>query len=112
MPKIENKPWGTFENILDETYCKVKRIIIKPGERPSYQYHYKRSEHWIIVSGSAKVTLEGEEKEFSVGDYIYIPLKAKHRVENIGKNDLIFIEIQTGQYFGEDDIVRVSNDYV
>ena len=112
MTKIENKPWGTYENILDESYCKVKRIIIKPGQRPSYQYHFQRSEHWIIVCGSAKVTLEAEEKEFSVGDYIYIPLKAKHRVENIGKNDLIFIEIQTGQYFGEDDIVRVSNDYV
>ena len=111
MNFVENKPWGTYENILDENYCKVKKIIIKPGQRPSYQYHFKRSEHWIIVSGKVKITLDDECKTRSSGDYIFIPLKAKHRIENIGSQDLIFIEVQTGEYFGEDDIIRLSNDY-
>ena len=107
----ENRPWGKFENLLDENYCKVKRITIKPKQRPSYQYHHKRSEHWIIVQGTAKVTLNDFEKDFATGDHIYIPLGAKHRIENIGTEDLIFIEVQCGSYFGEDDIIRISDDY-
>ena len=111
MNYIEKKPWGTFENILEEEYCKVKKIVIKPGQRPSYQYHFKRSEHWVIVKGTAKITVDDKEKKLNQGDYVFIPLKAKHRIENTGESDLIFIEVQTGEYFGEEDIVRVSNDY-
>ena len=107
----EQRPWGKFENLLDEDYCKVKRITIKPGQRPSYQYHYKRAEHWVIVQGTAKVTLDDEDLEFKAGENSYVPVGVKHRIQNIGNDDLIFIEVQCGTYFGEDDIVRVSDDY-
>ena len=67
----ENRPWGSFENLLDESYCKVKKLIIKPNQRPSYQYHHKRSEHWVIVSGEAVVTIDGVEPDYSEGQYVY-----------------------------------------
>lgn len=107
----ETRPWGTYENMLDEDYCKVKRIIIEPGQRPSYQYHHKRSEHWVVVQGEAKVTLDDTEVIKSVGEHIFVPVGCKHRIENVGEGQLIFIEVQCGTYFGEDDIVRVSDDY-
>jgi mannose-6-phosphate isomerase-like protein (cupin superfamily) len=107
----ETRPWGEFENILDATYCKVKQITIKPGQAPSYQYHYKRSEVYVIVQGKALICLDDVEKEYNVGDTVIIPVLMKHRVTNIGNEDLIFIEIQHGEYFGEDDIVRVSDSY-
>jgi mannose-6-phosphate isomerase-like protein (cupin superfamily) len=107
----EQRPWGTFENLLDVDYCKVKQIIIKPGQAPSYQYHYKRSEVYVIVQGKAAIMLDDVEKEYNVGDTIIIPVLTKHRVTNIGTEDLIFIEVQHGEYFGEDDIVRVNDNY-
>ena len=108
---IEHRPWGSFENLLDEDYCKVKRIIVKPGQRLSYQYHNKRSEVWVIVKGRAMITLDEGTKLYDCEDVINIPVGMKHRVENDGEEDLIFIETQTGTYFGEDDIVRLSDDY-
>jgi mannose-6-phosphate isomerase len=108
----EDRPWGSFENLLEENYCKVKKIIINPNQRPSYQYHFKRSEHWVIVSGVAKVTIDDVESTKTAGEYVYIPEKASHRIENISSDlPLIFIEVQCGIYFGEDDIVRISDDY-
>tara|TARA_R100001443_G_scaffold46050_1_gene59050 strand:- start:437 stop:823 length:387 start_codon:yes stop_codon:yes gene_type:complete len=107
----EERPWGSFENLLDEKYCKVKRIIVKPGQRLSYQYHHKRTEHWVIVQGDAIVTLDDEEYLFQEGMVVEIPVTTKHRVENKFDKDLIFIETQTGTYFGEDDIVRIEDDY-
>ena len=113
----EERPWGSFENLLDEKYCKVKRIIVKPGQRLSYQYHHKRSEVWVVVQGEACATIENpngmsyKECTYGVGDVIEIPKEAKHRVQNEGKEDLIFIETQVGTYFGEDDIVRLEDDY-
>lgn len=107
----EERPWGTFENLLDEEYCKVKRLIIHPGHRPSYQYHYKRSEHWIVVQGTAKVTLDDQEIDLVSGENIFIPKESHHRIQNVGEEPLIFIEVQCGTYFGEDDIVRLSDDY-
>tara|TARA_Y100000592_G_scaffold47176_1_gene74950 strand:+ start:14846 stop:15187 length:342 start_codon:yes stop_codon:yes gene_type:complete len=107
----EERPWGSFENLLDEEYCKVKRLIIKPGHRPSYQYHHKRSEHWVVVQGFAKVTLDGEEIQLVAGENIFIPIGSSHRIENVGDDELIFIEVQCGTYFGEDDIVRLEDDY-
>ena len=107
----EERPWGSFENLLDEEYCKVKRIIVKPGQRLSYQYHYKRSECWVIVQGVADVTLNDKEYLFNTNNVVEIPTGTKHRVENKGSEDLIFIETQTGTYFGEDDIVRIEDDY-
>ena len=108
---IEHRPWGSFENLLDEPYCKVKRIIVKPGQRLSYQYHNKRSEVWVIVKGRGMITLDEETNLYGSEDVINIPVGMKHRVENDGKEDLIFIETQTGTYFGEDDIIRLSDDY-
>ncbi len=107
----EKRPWGSFENLLDEEYCKVKRIIVKPNQRLSYQFHYKRTEHWVIVQGDAIVTLDDEEYLFTEGMVVEIPVKTKHRVRNAFDKDLIFIETQTGTYFGEDDIVRLEDDY-
>ena len=108
---IEHRPWGSFENLLDEDYCKVKRIIVKPGQRLSYQYHNKRSEVWVIIKGRAMITLDEGTNLYSSEDVINIPVGMKHRVENDGEEDLIFIETQTGTYFGEDDIIRLSDDY-
>lgn len=108
----EQRPWGSFENLLDEDYCKVKRLIVNPGHRPSYQYHHKRSEHWTIVYGTAKVTLNDIESVHSPGDHIFVPAGTSHRIQNTSETKpLIFIEVQCGSYFGEDDIVRLSDDY-
>ena len=113
----EERPWGSFEILLDEDYCKVKRIIVKPKCRLSYQYHHKRSEVWVVVQGEACATINNpngvsyEECTYGVGEVIEIPIEARHRVQNNGKEDLIFIETQVGTYFGEDDIVRLEDDY-
>jgi len=107
----EDRPWGTFENLLDTKYCKVKEIIIKPNQAPSYQYHYKRSEIWIITGGVGLLTLDDEDKEVTYGDIIKVPVGCKHRIRNISNTDLKFIEVQLGEYFGEDDIVRLKDDY-
>ena len=111
MRKYEFKPWGSFINILDENYTKVKQITIKPGESPSYQYHHKRSEIWVIVKGTAEVRLDGVSTIHGVGDIIQIPVGARHQPINCGDEDLIFVEIQLGKYFGEDDIVRLEDKY-
>ena len=108
---IEEREWGSFENLLDTDYCKVKRIIVKPHQRLSYQYHHKRSECWVIVQGIATVTQDDKEIEYKEGEIVDIPVGMKHRVRNDKEEDLIFIETQTGTYFGEDDIVRLEDDY-
>ena len=111
MNEVVNKPWGTYQNLLDSTECKVKKIVINPDQRPSYQYHFKRSEIWTVVSGVALITIDGIDKEVTEGEVVKIPLEAKHRIKNIGTKDLIFIEVQVGSYFGEDDIIRIEDDY-
>ena len=108
---MELKPWGSYTNILDEEYTKVKKIVIKSGESPSYQYHVKRSEIWVIVKGSAEVKIDDNIMTHGVGDVIKIPKEAKHQVTNISNEDLVFIEVQLGEYFGEDDIVRLNDKY-
>lgn len=108
---MEVKPWGSYTNLLDEEYTKVKKIVIKSGESPSYQYHFKRSEIWVIVKGIAEVKIDDNISTHVIGDIITIPKEAKHQVKNIGETDLIFIEIQLGEYFGEDDIVRLDDKY-
>jgi mannose-6-phosphate isomerase len=110
-PKFDQRPWGTF-TVLDEAPThKVKRIEVLPGKRLSYQRHAHRSEHWMAVSGKARVTLDGKEIEINAGQTVDIPAGTAHRIENIGKTDLIFIEIQQGTYFGEDDIERLQDDF-
>lgn len=107
----ENRPWGDFENLLDSELCKVKKIVIKPGQAPSYQYHYKRSEVWTIVQGEAELKLDDKIIKLNKWDTVTIPLQAKHQIRNIGEEDLVFIEVQLGNYFGEDDIVRIQDNY-
>ena len=107
----EERPWGNF-TVLDqgENY-KVKRIEVLSGKRLSYQKHSSRSEHWMIVAGQAKVTLDGSETAIAAGGTIDIPIGAAHRIENVNPELLIFIEIQRGAYLGEDDIQRLQDDY-
>ena len=108
---VEHRPWGWFENLLDEEYCKVKRICVKPGHKLSYQFHHKRNEVWVVVKGIATVTLDNKVVDIRETEIVNIPVSTKHRVENRSNEDLIFIETQTGTYFGEDDIVRIEDDY-
>lgn len=112
MNYIEKREWGNFEILSESDVCKVKQITVNPKQRLSYQYHYKRSESWIVVQGQAKVTINGVDIILNPQQNIYIPKEAKHRIENISKDEhLIFIEVQMGEYFGEDDIVRIEDDY-
>jgi mannose-6-phosphate isomerase-like protein (cupin superfamily) len=107
----EERPWGSF-TILDEGESyKVKRIEVLDGKRLSYQKHSKRSEHWMVVAGTAKVTLDGNEHMIPPGGTIDVPVGAAHRIENIGGEVLVFIEIQRGSYLGEDDIERLQDDF-
>ena len=107
----EERPWGRFFVIHNENNYKLKRIEVDPGGRLSYQYHNKRSEAWTIVEGAGIITLNGKIKEYTKGQTVLIPQGIKHRIENKEINKLVFIEVQTGTYFGEDDIVRVEDDY-
>lgn len=105
------RPWGQYWVLEDAETHKVKRIEVKSGGRLSYQYHHKRSEVWTIVEGKAIITLDGIEKEYNVGDVAIIPQGVKHRIENKTQDKVVFIEVQYGTYFGEDDIVRIEDDY-
>jgi len=105
------RPWGRFDILLDENYCKVKKITVLPGKRLSYQQHQFREEHWIIVQGDATVTIDGNTNSYGPGSMIHIPIKTKHRIGNNSQEPLIFIETQLGTYFGEDDIERFEDDY-
>lgn len=95
----------------DQPNYKVKRITVSPGHRLSYQRHARRSEHWFVVEGLARVTLDGVVHDLGPGRAIDIPKGAAHRVENPGGEELLFIEVQRGTYFGEDDILRLEDDY-
>lgn len=107
----EERPWGSFENLLEEPYCKVKRIIVKPDQRLSEQFHLRRDEHWVVVKGEGLVMTSRISRACKVGDSVFIPRMMKHRVKNTGLQNLIFVEVQTGEYFGEDDIIRSEDDY-
>ena len=106
------RPWGSFETIAAGKEFQVKRIIVKPGQSLSLQSHAKRAEHWIVVEGRAKVIIDNEVKFLEANESIYIPIGAKHRLENSEKNDVILIEVQTGSYLGEDDIIRYDDIYM
>ena len=111
-PVFEQRPWGSF-TILDEgDNYKVKRIEVLPGKRLSYQRHSRRAEHWFVVNGIAKVTLNGVQLLVNKGEALDIAREDAHRVENPDLSELlVFIETQTGDYFGEDDIVRLDDDF-
>jgi mannose-1-phosphate guanylyltransferase/mannose-6-phosphate isomerase len=108
---FEIRPWGGFEVLSDAEEFKAKTIIVEPGAQLSYQSHKQRAEHWIIVKGIAEVTLDDKVIPLKVGEHIFIPKGSKHRIKNTGAQNLQFVEVQTGTYFGEDDIVRYQDDY-
>jgi mannose-6-phosphate isomerase len=111
MREFDRRPWGTYTVLEEDRGFKVKRIEVLPGKRLSYQKHAQRAEHWFVVEGTAKVTLDGEEITVRAGEAIDIPIGAAHRVENPGEENLVFVEVQRGNYLGEDDIVRLQDDY-
>ena len=109
--RFDQRPWGTF-TVLDEgRNFKVKRIEVLPGKRLSYQKHAQRSEHWVVVQGTAKVTLDDREVLVETGQGIDVEIGTAHRIENSGTELLVFIEVQRGPYLGEDDIVRLEDDF-
>jgi mannose-6-phosphate isomerase len=113
MNEIENRPWGTFEILHEDDICKIKKIEVFPYHRLSYQIHNHRDEHWFVISGEGVVVINGIGKRIVKGDSIDIPRNSAHRVINTTTDNinLTFIEVQTGDYFGEDDIIRLEDDY-
>ncbi len=107
----DNRPWGSWHVIDIGDRFVVKRIVVKPAKRLSYQYHHHRMEHWVVVQGRATVTLDDEKIDLGKDKHIHIPTGAKHRIENPGDKDLIFIEIQSGDQLDEDDIIRIEDDF-
>ncbi len=111
MNYTEERPWGAFEVLLDEPRYKVKRITVLPGKRLSLQSHKRRSEHWVITRGDVIVVNNDEGKPYKASDHIFIPAGNKHRIQNTGEVNAVFIEVQIGDYFGEDDIIRYEDDF-
>ena len=109
--QTDHRPWGYYTVLADETDHKVKRIVVYPGKRLSLQKHQKRAEHWYVVSGEGIVTLDRQRLNKKCRESVDIPCGSVHRIENTGNVDLSFIEVQTGEYFGEDDIERLEDDY-
>lgn len=105
------RPWGSYETLVKDQRFQVKRIIVNPGDETSLQLHYHRSEHWIIVSGTAEITIGESMRIYTENESLYIPLGTKHRIKNPGTIPLVFIEVQSGPYLGEDDIVRLEDVY-
>jgi mannose-1-phosphate guanylyltransferase/mannose-6-phosphate isomerase len=106
-----HRPWGSYQSLDVGDRHQVKRIIVKAGGRLSLQKHHHRSEHWIVVRGAALVTVNETQKIVHENESIYIPIGSVHRMENPGKIPLELIEVQTGSYLGEDDIIRIEDDY-
>ena len=109
--KTSIRPWGNYTVINDQPNYKLKIIEVNPGQRLSYQYHNFRAEVWTVIQGSGEVLIDDKIKKVQYGDCVTIDVKAKHRIANTSKSNLVFIEVQTGSYFGEDDIVRIQDDY-
>lgn len=111
MTQHSERPWGSYTVLAEGETFKVKTIVVLPGQRLSYQTHARRSEHWFVVEGEGVVTLDGDQTDVRRGDSVDIPQGTAHRVHNTGRADLVFVEVQHGDYFGEDDIVRLDDDY-
>ena len=107
----DHRPWGCFEVLAVGNRFQVKRIVVHPGAALSLQSHHHRAEHWIVVQGTARVTIDDQVKLVSENQSVYIPLGAVHRMENPGKVPMVLIEVQTGSYLGEDDIIRYEDVY-
>ncbi len=111
MDESSKRPWGYFEVLSDAPDHKVKRIVVAPGGCLSLQRHKKRTEHWYAVSGEGTATIDGKAFSLAEGRAVDIPQGATHRLENTSNGDLVIIEVQTGTYFGEDDIERLEDKY-
>ncbi|MGA8295493.1 MAG: phosphomannose isomerase type II C-terminal cupin domain [Acidimicrobiales bacterium] len=107
----DERPWGSYTVLQDAPGHKVKTITVSPGKRLSYQRHQHRAEHWFVVRGEGLVTLDGKEIVVEAGSTIDIPMESAHRMENTGSSELVFIEVQHGRSFAEDDIVRLEDDF-
>jgi len=105
------RPWGRYKVLEETERWKVKRIMVKPGQRLSYQKHLRRKEHWLVVRGEGVVVLDGREIRLKAGETVDIPRGSAHRISNPKDIPLVFIEVQQGDYFGEDDIIRLEDDY-
>ena len=104
-------PWVWFETLALGDRFRVKRIVVKPGGRLSLQSHASRAEHWVVVEGTVHVTISGEQRRLCENQSLYVPVESQHRLENKSDKDAILIEVQTGGYLGEDDIVRYDDVY-
>jgi mannose-1-phosphate guanylyltransferase/mannose-6-phosphate isomerase len=111
QPKVSLRPWGTWQSLLQSPNYQIKLIEVKPGARLSLQKHHHRSEHWIVVSGNAIVTRDEERLPTNANEGVFLPVGAVHRLENVGSTPLQLIEVQVGDYLGEDDIERLEDDY-
>jgi mannose-1-phosphate guanylyltransferase/mannose-6-phosphate isomerase len=107
----DHRPWGWFESLAMGDGFQVKRIVVNPGQALSLQSHHHRAEHWIVVAGTAKVTIDKDVRLVAASASVYVPLGARHRLENPGKVPVEMIEVQTGSYLGEDDIIRYEDRY-
>ncbi len=105
------RPWGEYKILTRGEGYQIKEIVVLPGKRLSYQSHQRRAEHWLIIEGKAEVTIDGNLFPLSLNQNIDIQIGQKHRIANTGNSNLRFIEIQTGDYFGEDDIIRFEDDF-
>ena len=111
MRETDERPWGGYEVLEERPGFKVKRLEVKPGARLSLQRHSRRSEHWVVVQGTADVVCGDCESQLEQGSHIFIPAETNHRLGNSGTHPLTLIEVQLGDYLGEDDIVRLEDDY-
>jgi len=109
--RFDRRPWGSYTVLEEGLNYKVKRIEVLPGKRLSYQRHSKRAEHWVLVQGTGRMTLNEALIELGPGQSIDVPVGAAHRIENTGDETLVFVEVQLGTYLGEDDIVRLHDDF-
>jgi len=109
--ETETRPWGSFTTLEEGKGYKIKRIEVNPGHRLSLQMHHHRSEHWIVLSGTAKITCGEVEELLEANQSTYVPQCTVHRLENPGVIKLVIIEVQNGEYLGEDDIIRFQDDY-
>lgn len=108
--RVEERPWGTVSVLEEGDRYRINRIEVKPGAHISTQLHYHRSEHWVVVAGTAKVICDGEEKLLLQKQSTYVPMNTTHRVENPGVIPLVMIEIQNGEFLGDEDIIRLPQD--
>ena len=111
MRESDERPWGRYEVLEEQPGFKVKVLEVKPGERLSLQRHSRRGEHWVVVEGVADVVCGEDEMKLSKGEHVHIPPETNHRLGNSSEQPLKLVEVQLGEYLGEDDIVRISDDY-